>query len=163
MALSDACAEFIWDIEAATKRLAERVEHYSGSTAAYGIEIDGLRKACADVIRDPDDHAAVTRLAQLAVATRRAHDTVPYTPECDDRHERMRELAQILATDVGEAQAHEMIGLLPAIATDTPQAVGAAQRLKELLPRLGKAAYDIAIKVISDLASETAKKILGLK
>ena len=75
----------------------------------------------------------------------------------------MRVLAQVLATDVGEAQAHEILCLLPTIATDTPQAAGAAQHLKELLPRLGKAAYDIAIKVISDLASETAKKILGLK
>lgn len=163
MALSDACAEFIWEIEAATKRLAELVEHYSGSPAAYGIEIGGLCKACADVMRDPDDHAAVTRLVQLAVATRRAHDTVPYAPEWDNRHEKLRELAQVLATDVGEAQAHEILCLLPTIATDTPQAAGAAQRLKELLPRLGKAAYDIAIKVISDLASETAKKLLGLK
>jgi len=163
VALSDACAEFIWDIEAAIKHLAELVEHYSGRPTAYGIEIGGLRKACADAIRDPDDHTAVARLMQLAVATRRAHDAVSYTPEWNNRHEKMRELAQVLAADVGEAQAHEIIRLLPAIATDTPQAVGAAQRLKELLPRLGKAAYDIAIKVISDLASETAKKILGLK
>jgi hypothetical protein len=39
----------------------------------------------------------------------------------------------------------------------------AAGRLQTILNKVGKATYDIAIKVISDLASETAKKVFGLK
>jgi hypothetical protein len=38
----------------------------------------------------------------------------------------------------------------------------ASLRLKAMLSRLGKPAYEIAIKVISDIGSATAKKILGL-
>jgi hypothetical protein len=41
----------------------------------------------------------------------------------------------------------------------TPQAT---ERLKTMLPKLGKSAYDIAIKIISDIGSATAKKLLGL-
>jgi hypothetical protein len=47
--------------------------------------------------------------------------------------------------------------------TDTPQASRAAMRLQTILAKLGKATYDVAIKVITDIASETAKKVLGLK
>jgi hypothetical protein len=45
---------------------------------------------------------------------------------------------------------------------DVPGTQLAALKLKRLLPKAGKATYDIAIKVISDLASEAAKKTLGL-
>jgi hypothetical protein len=41
----------------------------------------------------------------------------------------------------------------------TPQA---AERLKAMLPKLGKSAYEIAIKIISDIGSATVKKVLGL-
>jgi hypothetical protein len=162
MALSDACAEFVWDIEAAAQRLAEMVEHYADGAIPYGIEIEGLRKACADLLHDPDDHAAAARLVKLAVAARRAHDTVPGDPGWADRHAGMRKLAALLIADVGEERAREITNLIPAVAADTAQAAGAAHRLKDLLPKLGKAAYDIAVKVITDIASETAKKILGL-
>jgi hypothetical protein len=163
MALSDACAEFVLELETAAKRLAELVEHYTDGPIPYGVEIDGLRQACADVLRNSDDHAAVARLVHLAAATRVAHDTVPGAPGWDSRHEGMRHLSELMIADVGEERALEITRLIPAVAADTPQAAGAARRLKELLPNLGKAAYDIAVKVISDVASETAKKIMGLK
>jgi hypothetical protein len=35
-------------------------------------------------------------------------------------------------------------------------------KLKGMLPKLGKSAYDIAVKIITDIASETVKKIMGL-
>jgi hypothetical protein len=38
----------------------------------------------------------------------------------------------------------------------------AAERLKVMLSKLGKSAYDIAIKIIGDIGSATAKKMLGL-
>jgi hypothetical protein len=41
----------------------------------------------------------------------------------------------------------------------TPQA---AERLKAMLSKLGKSAYEIAIKIISDIGSATVKKMLGL-
>lgn len=164
LALSDVCAEFGWAVADAARQLAKMVEHYGdGHPIPYGVEIEGLRKACADVVRDPDDHAAVARLVQLAVATRQAHDTVPGGPSWAERHAGMQKLSALLIADVGEERAKEIADLIPAVAADTPQAAGAARRLKELLPKLGKAAYDIAIKVISDVASETAKKIMGLK
>jgi hypothetical protein len=41
----------------------------------------------------------------------------------------------------------------------TPQA---SERLKTTLPKLGKSAYEVAIKIISDIGSATVKKMLGL-
>ena len=38
----------------------------------------------------------------------------------------------------------------------------AAERLKGMLSKLGKSAYDVAIKIISDIGSATVKKMLGL-
>ena len=38
----------------------------------------------------------------------------------------------------------------------------AAERLKAMLSKLGKSAYDVAIKIISDIGSATVKKTLGL-
>jgi hypothetical protein len=52
---------------------------------------------------------------------------------------------------------------LPDIVAETPKSEAASLRVKRILTAMGKPAYDISIKVISDLASETAKKTLGLK
>lgn len=38
----------------------------------------------------------------------------------------------------------------------------AAKRLEGMLSKLGKSAYEIAIKIISDIGSTTVKKMLGL-
>lgn len=51
---------------------------------------------------------------------------------------------------------------LPDVLRDTPKSESAALRFKRVLGGLGKPAYDVAIKVVSDLASETAKKTMGL-
>ena len=48
--------------------------------------------------------------------------------------------------------------LVPAVAAETPSTELAAYKLNTLLAKLQKPAYDIAIKVVSDIASETAKK-----
>ena len=70
---------------------------------------------------------------------------------------------EVLEMDLTGQDAMEMPDLVRAIALETPRAEIAALKLKRMLPKLGKATYDVAIKVISDLASETAKKTLGLK
>ena len=52
---------------------------------------------------------------------------------------------------------------LPDVLRDTPKTESAALKVKRLLGKVGKPFYDIAIKVVSDVASETAQKTMGLK
>lgn len=49
---------------------------------------------------------------------------------------------------------------LPDLISDTPKSEVAILRMRRVLTKLGKPAYDIGIKVVSDLASETVKKAL---
>jgi hypothetical protein len=79
---------------------------------------------------------------------------------------RQQELAaaiEILQMDMDPDAAATIPALLRDVATETPRTQLAAIKLARLLPAVGKATYDIAIKVVSDLASETAKKALGLE
>jgi hypothetical protein len=71
-------------------------------------------------------------------------------------------LVRIFQSDLGDAEANEVAALLPDLTSDTPKAESAALRLKPILLKLGKVGYDLAIKIISDVASETVKKSLGL-
>jgi hypothetical protein len=64
--------------------------------------------------------------------------------------------------DLTEQEAQEFESALPDILTDTPKTQLASLKLKRLLPKLGNSVYGIVIKVVSDVASETAKKALGL-
>ena len=70
---------------------------------------------------------------------------------------------EVLEMDLTGQDALDAPELIRAIASETPRSEIAALKLKRILPKLGKATYDVAIKVISDLASETAKKTLGLR
>jgi len=54
----------------------------------------------------------------------------------------------------------ELATALNDVARDTPNTESASLKVKCLLGKLGKPAGDLALKVISDVASETAKKIL---
>jgi hypothetical protein len=69
---------------------------------------------------------------------------------------------EVLQIDLIGQDAAEAAELVNAVAIDTPRTEISALKLKRLLPKLGKATYDVAVKVISDIASETAKKTLGL-
>lgn len=69
---------------------------------------------------------------------------------------------EVLQLELEEDDAAQIPGLVADVATDTPRTQLAALKLKRFLPAFGKASYDVAIKVISDIASETAKKALGL-
>jgi len=46
---------------------------------------------------------------------------------------------------------------------DTPKTESATLKMKRLLGKIRKPLYDVAIKVVTEVASETAKKTLGLK
>lgn len=52
---------------------------------------------------------------------------------------------------------------LPDIVRDTKKSESAALKMKRILGKLGKDVYGVAVKVVSDIASEAAKKALGLK
>jgi hypothetical protein len=52
---------------------------------------------------------------------------------------------------------------LPDIVSDTPKTESASLKVKRILEKMGKPLYEIAIKVVTDVGSETAKKILCLK
>jgi hypothetical protein len=51
---------------------------------------------------------------------------------------------------------------LPDVLQETPKTESASLRVKRVLGKLGKPFYEISVKVITDIASETAKKTLGL-
>jgi hypothetical protein len=69
---------------------------------------------------------------------------------------------EVLQMELDAADAAAVPGLLADCIVDTPRTQIAAIKLKLLLPSIGKATYDVAIKVISDIASTTAKRTLGL-
>lgn len=52
---------------------------------------------------------------------------------------------------------------LPDIVSATPRTEGAALAFKRVLLKLGKTSYDVAIKVVSEIASEAALKAMNLK
>jgi len=52
--------------------------------------------------------------------------------------------------------------VLPDIVRETPKTEGASLKLKRILEKLGKEVYSIAIKVVSGIASETAKETIGI-
>jgi hypothetical protein len=59
-------------------------------------------------------------------------------------------------------EIQELERALPDILSDTPKTDSASLKVKRILGRMGKPLYDVGIKVFSDIASETAKKSLGL-
>ena len=132
------------------------------SSPGYGSEIAALRNACLEVQKCPWDAEAAITLVRLASSVMRFHDTVQGSPHEDSRREEMNRLVGLLVPVLNAADASEVKRLLPDIMQDMPQTERAARRLRPILSTLGKATYDVAIRIITDIASETAKKLLGL-
>jgi hypothetical protein len=65
--------------------------------------------------------------------------------------------SQLGVEDLQEAEA-----TLPDIVRNTPKTESSSLKLKRIMGKVGKPIYDVAIKVITDIASESAKKTLGL-
>ena len=61
-----------------------------------------------------------------------------------------------------ETEKGEFIQSLQDVASENPRRVVATEKLRKILAKLGKDAYNVAIKVISDVATEATKKSLGL-
>jgi hypothetical protein len=85
------------------------------------------------------------------------------SPAESKRREDMKKLIDLLRPDLNEVDTAEVKRLLPDVMRDGPQTNRAVVRFQTILAKTGKATYDVAIKIISDIASETAKKLLGLK
>ena len=160
--LSDSCYDFFSSLREAAGELARASAHYAKPPFGYGDEIDALLVACGNVQANPWNEEAAIRLFRLAASVMNYHDTPPGSDEHLERLARMNSLIRIVRSDLGDAQADEVASLVPDLTSDTPKAETAALRLKPILSRLGKVGYDMAIKVITNVASEIAKKTLGL-
>ena len=128
----------------------------------YGDEIDAILSACRDVQTEPWNEEAAIRLIRLAGSILNYHDAPPGSSDEAARLERMNALVRIVRSDLGDAEATEVAALVPDLTSDTAQAESAALRLKPILMRLGKVGYDVAVKIITDVASEVVKKTIGL-
>jgi hypothetical protein len=161
--LSDSCFDFLLSLREAAGALAHASAQYAKPPFRYGDEIDALLVACGDVQATPWNEEAATRLIRLAASIMNYHDTSPGDPDHSARLDRMDALVRIVRSDLGDAEANEVALLVPDLTTsDTPKAESAALRLKPILLRLGKVGYDMAIKIITDIASEVVKKAFGL-
>jgi hypothetical protein len=92
----------------------------------------------------------------------RFHDAPPGTTKATHRHDEMRKLVQLFQKELDEHDAEGVPAVVENIVSESPFTEAAANRLKRLLPKLGKSAYEVAIKVITDVGSATAKRLLGL-
>ncbi len=64
---------------------------------------------------------------------------------------------------VVEADLQEIYKLLPDITRPTPMTQSAALKLRRILSKAGKPAYDVSVRVIGDIAVASAKSYLGTK
>jgi len=94
-------------------------------------------------------------------------DVPQYCPNCGSAYpwrraaiENLQELLRESGLDEHDIDTAEKA--LPDVLRDTPKTKSATMRLKRILTKLQKPAYELVIKVISDVASETAKKVIGL-
>ncbi len=144
--------------------LSVAIHHYAAPDypISYGIEIDALRRACAAVKERPFDPEAGAELLRLAASVMTFHDTMPHTAESSARQVEMKNLIRLLQADLDSNDQTTVPAIIENVVVETGFTAQAAERLKTLLPKLGKSAYDIAIKIISDIGSVTVKKILGL-
>jgi hypothetical protein len=164
MALSDACFDFLQATADAAEALAENVHHYSAPDypIPYGNDIDALRRACLALRERPYDPEAAAGLFRLVATVMVFHDTPPDAPESAHRETEMKRLIRLLEEPLDSAEKATVPAVVSNVLVETKFTPLAAERLKGMLSKLGKSAYDVAIKIISDIGSATVKKMLGL-
>jgi hypothetical protein len=135
MALSDVCAEFLHAFQRTAESLAEGVHHYSAPDypIPYGWEVEGLRKACADVRQEPFDPEAGARLLSLATAVMRFHDEVPGSPAIDARRAEMYRLIRLLQDGLDESDAAFVPLVVADVVVETQRTPEASRRRRRLL------------------------------
>jgi|tagenome__1003787_1003787.scaffolds.fasta_scaffold20920019_2 hypothetical protein len=164
MALSDSCFEFLQAVSNASKQLAEEAHRYSAPDypIPYGPEIDALRRAAAVVAEHPYDHLSGGRLLKLATTVVTYLDTPPDSPRFDLHEDRVRELVRLMQQELTGEDARAVEGVVENIVTETRFTGRAVARLRGMMPKLGKASYEIVVKIIGDIGSAAAKKMLGM-
>jgi hypothetical protein len=96
------------------------------------------------------------------------HSVPKYCANCGQPYPWQRaaieNLTEVLReSELSVEEREEAIMTLPDIVRDTPKTESASLKMRRLLAKAGKPAYDVGIKVISDMASETTKKVMGLQ
>jgi hypothetical protein len=100
-------------------------------------------------------------LLRLAASVMTFHDTSPDTPESLAREFDMKKLIRLLQATLDYDDKTTDPAIIENVVVETRFTAPAAERLKTMLPKLGKSVYDIAIKIIGDIGSETVKKNIG--
>lgn len=76
---------------------------------------------------------------------------------------KLENMAEVLhLSGVSEGDIDIVKAALPDITRETPKSDAATLRVKAILKTVGKETYDMALKVVTDVASEYSKKLLGL-
>ena len=70
---------------------------------------------------------------------------------------------EVVQMEMDAAHAASVPDLVNMVTIEAPRTQVATLKLKKLLGKLGKPAYDISIHVLSDIMSETAKTTFGMK
>jgi hypothetical protein len=71
--------------------------------------------------------------------------------------------ALLQESELNEEDRQEVEIALPDVMGNTPKTESAVLKVRHILGKLGKPFYEAAMKIFTDVASETAKKTLGLK
>jgi hypothetical protein len=164
MALSDSCFEFLQAVAAAAAQLGRDAHHYSDpqNPLRYGPEIDALRRACVAAVDAPYDPEAGARVLRLAASVMRFHDTPSGTDRETSLQAELDQLVHVIQTDLDPDDAAAVPAVIEQIAAETPFTGLATERLKLMLSKISKPAYDVAIKIIGDIGAATVKRMLGL-
>jgi hypothetical protein len=164
MALSDSCAEFIQAIEEAARKLSEDAHHYGAPDypIKYGLEVETLKRAAMEVVECPVNAPAVGALVAVAAKVGVYLDAHPDDPELERKRAAVERVVNLLLlAHVGERANVESV-VTTVVVSEGKYVSKAAAELKRLLSKLQKPAYDTTVKIISDVASATVKKMLGL-
>jgi ribosome assembly protein YihI (activator of Der GTPase) len=91
---------------------------------------------------------------KIAASVMTFHDTNPRDEIAATREKEMKKLIRILQEELNKGDAISV--------AETKYTPAAANRMKELLSKLGTSAYDASIKIVTDIGSATVKKMLDL-
>jgi hypothetical protein len=90
------------------------------------------------------------------------HDTPPKTREETERRAAMASLVRTIQAELDPEEAAAVPAVIEQVTAETPFTRQAAERLRAMLSKLSKPAYDLAVKIISDVGAATVKRLLGL-
>jgi len=119
----------------------------------------GVYAACAKIEQSSQDAQTVAALIELC------QTIIDYigtpSPEDEPHLYRMLNLIDLLGPlpDIEKAEIEQLV---PDLIRETPRTKEAATRLKTIYESLKPTAYTVFVKVLSDILSATAKKVLGL-